>query len=130
MEKQKHKVLPFGLRSAHIIFAAIADALQWLIQQKDVDFIEHCLDDYIIGAAGSDECAKNLQTAERVFSNTGTTMEQAKKEGPATCIQFLEMDPIRQNGMPNTADTKLSGKKRQAKRFWIVKSCMQSSETG
>ena len=35
------KVLLFGLCSAPIIFSAIADALQWVIQQKDVDHLFH-----------------------------------------------------------------------------------------
>lgn len=48
------KVLPFGLCSAPIIFTALADALQWLIKQEGVDFLEHYLDDYVtMGEAGT-----------------------------------------------------------------------------
>ena len=39
--------LPFGLRSAPKIFSAIADALQWVFQQKGVTWVAHYLDDYI-----------------------------------------------------------------------------------
>ena len=30
------KVLPFGLRSAPLIFSAVADALQWIMTQQGV----------------------------------------------------------------------------------------------
>ena len=87
------KVLPFGLRSAPIIFTAVADALQWLIKQEGVDFLDHYLDDYVtMGIAGSNECAENVRTIERVCSKTGIPIEEEKKEGPATCIGFLGME--------------------------------------
>lgn len=41
------KVLPFGLRSAPLIFSAIADALQWIIQAQGVEFLFHYLDDLL-----------------------------------------------------------------------------------
>ena len=54
--------LPFGLRSAPLIFTALADALQWAIQQRGVPYIAHYLDDFIsIGPPNSDQCALNQQ---------------------------------------------------------------------
>ena len=51
------KVLPFGLRSAPIIFTAVADALQWIMIKHGVSSVAHYLDDYItLGAPGSLEC--------------------------------------------------------------------------
>ena len=43
--KQRYldKVLPFGLRSTPLIFLAIADALQWIIQAQGVEFLFHYL---------------------------------------------------------------------------------------
>ena len=41
------KVLPFGLRSAPIIFSVIADALRWIIQVHGVEYLFHYLDDFI-----------------------------------------------------------------------------------
>ena len=35
------KVLPFGLRSAPIIFTAVANALQWIMEQKGVSNVSH-----------------------------------------------------------------------------------------
>lgn len=61
-ELHTDKVLPFGLRSAPIIFSAMADALQWIVQQRGVEFIFHYLDNYIIVAPPtSDLCATNLK---------------------------------------------------------------------
>ena len=39
--------LPFGLRSAPLIFTALADGLQWVLQQWGTSFIAHYLDDFI-----------------------------------------------------------------------------------
>ena len=36
--------LPFGLRSAPIIFTAVADALEWCIRRQGVTDIDHYLD--------------------------------------------------------------------------------------
>ena len=53
--------LPFGLRSAPIIFTAIADAVQWILQQQGVRFVIHYLDDFLlIGMAGTEECVDSL----------------------------------------------------------------------
>ena len=40
--------LPFGLRSAPLIFTALADGLEWIVRQQGVHFIYHYLDDYIM----------------------------------------------------------------------------------
>ena len=46
------KCLPFGLRSAPIIFSAVADALLWIIQQRGVNHIFHYADDFITVGIG------------------------------------------------------------------------------
>ena len=51
------KMLPFGLRSAPIIFSAVADALQWILIQKHIPKLLHYLDDFIL-------VAKSLSPAE------------------------------------------------------------------
>ena len=40
-------ILPFGLRSDPKIFNAVADTLQWIIQNHGVFNVEHYLDDFI-----------------------------------------------------------------------------------
>ena len=55
------KVLPFRLRSAPLIFSALADALAWVMVQRGVSFVDHYIDDFItLGAPTSSQCASNL----------------------------------------------------------------------
>ncbi len=37
--------LPFGLRSAPLIFTAVADALQWIMERMGVEWVAHYIDD-------------------------------------------------------------------------------------
>ncbi len=39
--------LPFGLRSAPLISTAVADALQWLMEQRGGENIDHYIDDFV-----------------------------------------------------------------------------------
>ena len=90
-------VLPFGLRSAPLIFSAVADALQWIMMRKGVRLLFHYIDDFItIGAPDSEECAHNVATMNAVCNETGIPIEQEKNEGPATHITFLgiEIDTV------------------------------------
>jgi len=41
------KVLPFGLRSAPIIFTAVANALQFIMEQQGTTWVVHYLDDFL-----------------------------------------------------------------------------------
>ena len=50
--------LPFGLRSAPIIFSAVADALA---NNQGITFCLHYLDDFLtVGSAASHECSHNM----------------------------------------------------------------------
>ena len=40
--------MPFGLRSAPKIFTALADAVEWVLRERDVQFVIHYLDDFIL----------------------------------------------------------------------------------
>ena len=40
------QALPFGLRSAPILFTAVADAVTWALMQAGISFVMHYLDDY------------------------------------------------------------------------------------
>ncbi len=53
--------LPFGLRSAPIIFTALADGLEWILHQRGIPYIAHYLDNFIkLGAPNSDQCSSKL----------------------------------------------------------------------
>lgn len=41
------KTLPFGLRSAPLIFSAVADALQYMMIENGATLVDHYIDDFI-----------------------------------------------------------------------------------
>lgn len=85
--------LPFGLRSAPKIFSAVADAAEWIIRQEGTNYILHYLDDYlVVGAPGSNECARSLDCLLRTFEDLGLPVALPKLEGPSTCLTFLGIE--------------------------------------
>ena len=87
------KVLPFGLQSAPLTFSAVADALQWIIQQKGVRQLLHYLDDFInLGPPNSEICKHNLTTILDTCQALGVPMETSITVGPSPQIVFLGMD--------------------------------------
>ena len=72
-------VLPFGLRSAPLIFSAVADALQWIMEQRGVSWVIHYIDDFLtIGAPHSDECLSNMQIMQDTCAEAGLPVEPDK----------------------------------------------------
>ena len=91
------KTLPFGLRSAPLIFSALADALAWSMRQKGVTFAEHYIDDFVtVGRQETHECQKNMEAMLKLCEATGTPIDPGKTEGPCTTITFLgiEIDSV------------------------------------
>jgi len=65
-------MLPFGLRSAPLIFTAVADALEWIVRQRGVNDIDHYIDDFvIIGPPKSDVCGQALGMTIRTCRELG-----------------------------------------------------------
>ena len=82
--------LPFGLRSAPKIFTAIADGLQYILQEQGSCELLHYLDDFLfMGAPGSRRCHESLQLAQRMCARLGVPLAYEKLEGPATELTFL-----------------------------------------
>ena len=55
--------LPFGLRSAPLIFSAIADALEWITRQRGVEHVYHYIDNFIlVGPPDSPRCLHDYRT--------------------------------------------------------------------
>ena len=91
------KVLPFGLRSAPLLFTALADAAEWVIRQKGVKHIWHYVDDFILaGEPHSTQCASSMASALQAFHELGIPIEPEKSEGPATTLTVLgiEVDTV------------------------------------
>ncbi len=87
------RTLPFGLRSAPLIFTALADALQWIMEQFGATWVRHYVDDYItIGSPGSQVCAKNVSAMLAMCAEANMPIEPEKNEGPSTTISFLGLE--------------------------------------
>lgn len=69
-------VLPFGLRSAPLLFTAVADALQWAMQQRGTTWVNHYIDDFVtMGEPGTHECAENVSIMKGAFEEGGLPMD-------------------------------------------------------
>ena len=87
------KVLPFGLRSAPLLFSAVADALAWIMRQRGAGWLDHYIDDFVTaGAPNSGECKRNVSIMKAVCLETGLPVEPEKDEGPATRIGVLGIE--------------------------------------
>ena len=89
--------LPFELRSAPKIFSAVADALQWVFQQKGVTWVGHYLDDFItVGLPSSQERMENLHSMLLACQSLGVPVAKSKFAGLVTTLVFLgfEIDTI------------------------------------
>ena len=85
------KVLPFGLRSAPIIFTAVADALEWIVRCQGVPYISHYVDDFIlVGKPHSSDYANSLATMLRTCASLGVPIAPEKCEGPAKLLTVQE----------------------------------------
>ena len=118
------KVLPFGLRSAPIIFTAVADALEWVIRHQGAHNIFHYVDDYIIvGKPHSNECSLSLTTLLRSCAVLGVPIAPEKCEGTSTVLTVLGIEfdsELMQLRLPADKLTRLV----QSLRQWRVrKSC-------
>ena len=86
-------VLPFGLRSAPLLFTAVGDALQWVMSRRGTLWLGHYIDDFLtMGKGGTHECATNLSIVQRTCRDLGMPVEPSKTEGPSTQITFLGME--------------------------------------
>ena len=89
--------LPFGLRSAPIIFTAVADGLAWALSCRGIGNFLHYLDDFLFcGPPATQVCAKALEVAVPVCQELGLPVAPHKVEGPATSLTFLgiEIDSV------------------------------------
>ena len=78
------KTLPFGLRSAPLIFTALADGLEWAIRQRGVEYIFHYVDDFIVlEHPGTDECANGMATSISTMEELGAHIEPEKTKDQA-----------------------------------------------
>ena len=84
--------LPFGLRSAPKVFTAVADAFQWVVGRRGVDFCFHYVDDFLVLGRTHGECEDALRTIDQAAEELGFSMEPSKREGPSTTLIFLGIE--------------------------------------
>ena len=74
--------LPFGLRSAPMIFSAVTDALERIVQDRGISYCMHYLDDFLtVGPAESDVCERNLEVLKSTCKDLGVPLKLEKVEG-------------------------------------------------
>ena len=116
--------LPFGLRSAPKIFTAVADAIEWCMRQRGVEFIEHYLDDYIVfGPPESRTCSSNLTTLLEECEVLGAPMAEEKTEGPATVLTFLGIEIDTREACLRLPQDKLTRLRQTTEEWAQRKSC-------
>ena len=116
------QALPFGLRSAPIIFTAVADGLAWALHCSGLHSFIHYLDDFLFcGPPASQICAGALEVAVPLCARLGLPVAPSKVEGPSTTITFLgiEIDTVRQ--VLRLPQAKLS-RLQEALREWTERS--------
>ena len=85
--------LPFGLRSAPMIFNAVAEALAYVIRERGVKNLDHYLDDFsLVAPPASPMCKENLGVALGICEELGFQVASEKTEGPATRITLLGIE--------------------------------------
>ncbi len=87
------RTLPFGLRLAPLIFSALANALQWMMEQRGASWVRHYVDDFVtVGPPASLACGHNMEIMQETCERAGMPIEPDKNEGPAQVITFLGLE--------------------------------------
>ncbi len=120
------KTLPFGLRSAPKIFSAVADAMQWLLEQRGVEVL-HYLDDFMVISPTHSGCREALTTALQECQVLGVPIAAHKTVGPATTIVFLGIELDTEARMLRLPREKMARLKREISR-WLGRRCCTKRE--
>ena len=81
------------LISAPKIFTALADAAEWILKQRGVQFCLHYLDDYLIIGQNQEQCTGDLYIVLSMFTELGFPVAENKLEGPSIRLTFLGFEP-------------------------------------
>ena len=121
--------LPFGLRSAPYIFNSVANMVEWILLHKyHLTDLLHYLDDYITaGSPNSDQCARNLVTAQAVCQALGLPLHPDKCVGPATRLVVLGIELDSQEMCARLPEDKLVAL-RELITSWRTKRCTSRSQ--
>lgn len=85
--------LPFGLRSAPLIFSALADLAQWVMQERGVKRVAHYIDDFVsVSPPDGREGEADKSVMHDACEDLGLPTKPEKDEGPAPRINFLGLE--------------------------------------
>ena len=122
------KVLPFGLRTAPLLFTALADALEWVIRNRGVSQVFHYVDDFIFaGSPSSSQCSVAMATAIQVCTELGIPIDSEKNEGPATTLSVLGIEFDTEAMILRLPNTKLTLLRQQV-QTWRGRKCCSKRE--
>lgn len=106
--------LPFGLRSAPIIFSAVANALEWIAYDRGISCCIHYSDDFLNGRPSRvDSLWKELKTSSKRRQELGFPLKWEKVKGPATTLVFLGIQLDTTTGMMSLPQGKMEQYKRE-----------------
>ena len=122
------KVLPFGLRTAPLLFTALADALEWVIRKRGVNWVFHYIDDFIFaGSPTSSQWSVAMAAAMQVCTELGIPIEPKRNEGPATTLSVLGIEFDTEDMLLRLPNTKLTLLKQQV-QTWRGRKCCTKRE--
>lgn len=116
--------LPFGLRSAPLLFTALGDAIEWVAVRKGAVWIRHYIDDFVVvGRADSDECERSMAAFKETCRVLGMPLDDTKEEGPSEVITFLGIEIDTRRMELRLPQTKLEELRGILKKWRGMKSC-------
>ena len=69
-------------------FTAVADALQWILNNLGMNHLPYCLDDFILVANLVDRARSDRHILIRTFEHLRFPLKSSKLKGPSTCLSF------------------------------------------
>ena len=118
------QVFTFGLRSAPLIFSAVADGLTWIMLKQGVSWAIHYIDNFLtVGSPGTDECLLNTTLMQRVCERVGLPIELSKSVAPSTSLVFLGIKIDSSNGELCLLEDKLAQLKDSQNHWRGLKAC-------
>ena len=121
-------MLPFGLRSAPVIYTAVADAFEMILKAKGIEDIDNYVDDVItFGPPQSSTCQQNLTTILEESAKLGISMAPEKIVLPTTCLVFLGIEIDSASQILRLPQEKLD-KLKQVLHQWVGKKTWKRKE--
>ena len=116
--------LPFGLRSAPLLFTALCDVIQWVSLELGATWVGHYIDDFVtIGPAGTEVCGSNLRHLKGTCGRLGMPLDEAKEEGPTAVLTFLGIEVDSNRQIIRLPEDKLEAMQSSFKHWRGMKSC-------